>query len=75
MAVCAHAQTAIFFSTRNFGGFVPVIRFLQSALSDPRRRIRVARFIVVALPAATFAVFCAIYRFSRPLPGLHDARL
>jgi hypothetical protein len=75
MAVCAHAQTAIFFSARIFGGIVPVISFLRSALTDPRRRMRVARFIVVALPAATFAVFCAIYRFSHPLPGLHDARL
>jgi hypothetical protein len=84
MAVCARAQTAIFyFGAKSWsirladspGRSVVAIRLGQFALTNPCRRIRVARFTVVAFAAATFAVFCAIFRFSRPLPGLHDARL
>ncbi|SIT40217.1 hypothetical protein BN2475_250066 [Paraburkholderia ribeironis] len=48
---------------------------IELALTNQRRQSRVTRFTVVAFPAATFADFCAIFHFSRPLPGLHDARL
>jgi hypothetical protein len=83
MAVCAHAQTAIFFfDAKIFGNpekrcsrFVSEYPRQRTAPTNPRRQIHMARFIVVAFPVATFADFCAIFLVSRPLPGLHDARL
>src|SRR5471032_2878364 len=79
MAVCAHAQTAIFFFDAKFFGN-PEKRCSRFVSEYPRERTRVvrftmARFTVVAFPVATFADFCAIFLVSRPLPELHDARL
>jgi hypothetical protein len=75
MAVCAHAQTAIIFFGAESRRIHCGIRFGPFSPVNPSRRIRVARFTVAAYPVATFADFCAIFLFSRPLPGFHDARL
>jgi hypothetical protein len=66
MAVCAHAQTAIFF----FGA-----KWSETRVRTSRRQNRVVSVTVVVRPAANFADLCAIFIFLRLLPGSHDARL
>jgi hypothetical protein len=74
MAVCAHAQTAIFF-------FGVKLRSDIDELHQTHVRVRVANFaasadaVPVVVAATLFADFCAIRSFSRQLPGSHDARL
>jgi hypothetical protein len=62
MAVCAHAQTAIFF----LGAKSP---------SNLRRQIRVASFATLGFAVGNFADFYAIYVFRACFRGPHDARL
>jgi hypothetical protein len=76
MAVCAHAQTAIFF----LGAKMLPDACRQYVLPNTHRQTRVAGFAALilrrlALRPPTSPIFARSVRFSRQLPGSHDARL